>query len=95
MESSILNVLRLVVKVSWDNIYNVIKSYRHNHNFPIRIKKNDAQTNFRFIKNKKGTIQRMIPLRWQPPTLPQSAVPSAQAGLTSLFGMDRGGTPPP
>ena len=31
----------------------------------------------------------------QPPTLPLNAVPSAQAGLTSLFGMGRGGTPPP
>ena len=29
------------------------------------------------------------------PTLPHCiAVPSAQAGLTSLFGMGRGGTPP-
>ena len=33
--------------------------------------------------------------RRQPPTLPHCiAVPSAQAGLTSLFGMGRGGTPP-
>ena len=33
--------------------------------------------------------------RWRPPTLPHCiAVPSAQAGLTSLFGMGRGGTPP-
>ena len=32
--------------------------------------------------------------RWRPPTLPHCiAVPSAQAGLTSLFGMGRGGTP--
>ena len=32
--------------------------------------------------------------RRQPPTLPHCiAVPSAQAGLTSLFGMGRGGTP--
>ena len=31
----------------------------------------------------------------RPPTLPHCiAVPSAQAGLTSLFGMGRGGTPP-
>ena len=30
----------------------------------------------------------------RPPTLPHCiAVPSAQAGLTSLFGMGRGGTP--
>ncbi len=30
----------------------------------------------------------------QPPTLPHCiAVPSAQPGLTSLFGMGRGGTP--
>ena len=33
--------------------------------------------------------------RKQPPTLPHCiAVPSAQTGLTSLFGMGRGGTPP-
>ena len=33
--------------------------------------------------------------RRQLPTLPHCiAVPSAQAGLTSLFGMGRGGTPP-
>ena len=33
--------------------------------------------------------------KWRPPTLPHCiAVPSAQAGLTSLFGMGRGGTPP-
>ena len=33
--------------------------------------------------------------RRRPPTLPHRiAVPSAQAGLTSLFGMGRGGTPP-
>ena len=32
--------------------------------------------------------------RRRPPTLPHCiAVPSAQAGLTSLFGMGRGGTP--
>ena len=32
--------------------------------------------------------------KWRPPTLPHCiAVPSAQAGLTSLFGMGRGGTP--
>ena len=31
----------------------------------------------------------------RPPTLPHCIeVPSAQAGLTSLFGMGRGGTPP-
>ena len=33
--------------------------------------------------------------RGRPPTLPHCiAVPSAQAGLTSLFGMGRGGAPP-
>ena len=33
--------------------------------------------------------------RRRPPTLPHCiAVPSAQTGLTSLFGMGRGGTPP-
>ena len=33
--------------------------------------------------------------KWRLPTLPHCiAVPSAQVGLTSLFGMGRGGTPP-
>ena len=32
--------------------------------------------------------------KWRRPTLPQlNAVPSARVGLTSLFGMGRGGTP--
>ena len=39
----------------------------------------------------RGDIKK----RRRPPTLPHCiAVPSAQAGLTSLFGMGRGGTPP-
>jgi len=33
-------------------------------------------------------------LKWRLPTLPHfTAVPSALMGLTSLFGMGRGGTP--
>ena len=32
-------------------------------------------------------------LSWRRPTLPLYAVPSALSGLTSLFGMGRGGTP--
>ena len=41
-----------------------------------------------------GAVARLRK-RWRPPTLPHCiAVPSAQAGLTSLFGMGRGGTPP-
>ena len=32
-------------------------------------------------------------LKWRLPTLPRNAVPSARLGLTSLFGMGRGGTP--
>ena len=37
---------------------------------------------------------RVLSQRRRPPTLPHCiAVPSAQAGLTSLFGMGRGGTP--
>ena len=31
---------------------------------------------------------------WRRPTLPPKAVPSAQEGLTSVFGMETGGTPP-
>ena len=50
-------------------------------------------------KNKKASeIFRNLRLfieRRQRPTLPHCiAVPSAQVGLTSLFGMGRGGTPP-
>ena len=37
----------------------------------------------------------LLDKKWRPPTLPHCiAVPSAQAGLTSLFEMGRGGTPP-
>ena len=51
-------------------------------------------------KNKKASeIFRNLRLfieRRRRPTLPHCiAVPSAQVGLTSLFGMGRGGTPPP
>ena len=50
-------------------------------------------------KNKKASeIFRNLRLfieRRRRPTLPHCiAVPSAQVGLTSLFGMGRGGTPP-
>ena len=53
--------------------------------------------------NKSDKNERAPPVRGAPwnckrgrlPTLPHCiAVPSAQAGLTSLFGMGRGGTPP-
>ena len=41
------------------------------------------------------TVEGLSLLKRQLPTLPHfCAVPSAQAGLTSLFGMGRGGTPP-
>ena len=41
--------------------------------------------------SRTGTLSQK---RRRPPTLPHCiAVPSAQAGLTSLFGMGRGGTP--
>ncbi len=50
--------------------------------------------------NKKRVLRGLSPQRTlstekrQPPTLPHCiAVPSAQSGLTSLFGMGRGGTP--
>ena len=49
--------------------------------------------------NKKSTLKKCIfkvlCKRRRLPTLPHCiAVPSAQVGLTSLFGMGRGGTPP-
>ena len=50
--------------------------------------------------HKKRVPQESLPAgpslkKRRPPTLPHRiAVPSAQAGLTSLFGMGRGGTPP-
>src|ERR1700748_400694 len=46
------------------------------------------------IKNKKAFVflQRLLDKVWHRPTLPHfTAVPSALAGLTSLFGMGRGG----
>ena len=52
-------------------------------------------------KSSPGTSSSLVPgllllfKRRRLPTLPHCiAVPSAQAGLTSLFGMGRGGTPP-
>ena len=42
----------------------------------------------------KISLQSSLSKRRRPPTLPHCiAVPSAQTGLTSLFGMGRGGTP--
>ena len=51
------------------------------------------------IKQKKRaskiSLQSSLYKRRRLPTLPHCiAVPSAQVGLTSLFGMGRGGTPP-
>ena len=43
---------------------------------------------------KKGATLSNRSLKWRLPTLPHfTAVPSALMGLTSLFGMGRGGTP--
>ena len=43
---------------------------------------------------KKAAQISLSCLRWRRPTLPHvTAVPSALKGLTSLFGMGRGGTP--
>ena len=60
---------------------------------------------YHYVIRRNGDKQKLKPLsladsrasseKWRPPTLPHCiAVPSAQAGLTSLFGMGRGGTPP-
>ena len=51
------------------------------------------------VKHKKASEifrnLRLLNERRRLPTLPHCiAVPSAQVGLTSLFGMGRGGTPP-
>ena len=48
-----------------------------------------------YTKKPLGLVDSRASLlkKWRPPTLPHCiAVPSAQAGLTSLFGMGRGGT---
>ena len=46
------------------------------------------------VIQKKGAIRMNRSLKWRLPTLPHfTAVPSALMGLTSLFGMGRGGTP--
>ena len=47
-----------------------------------------------FIIEKPGKITLVGLEKWRLPTLPLGiAVPSALTGLTSLFGMGRGGTP--
>ena len=61
----------------------------------IHSKKNLTHT---YIQTKKESIAFLLWTprlkRRRPPTLPHCiAVPSAQPGLTSLFGMGRGGTP--
>ena len=52
----------------------------------------------KYIQTKKAPktfVLEALTERRQLPTLPHCiAVPSAQVGLTSLFGMGRGGTPP-
>ena len=46
--------------------------------------------------SRTDTVRKALLQRRRLPTLPHCiAVPSAQVGLTSLFGMGRGGTPPP
>ena len=46
------------------------------------------------VIQKKGATLSNRSLKWRLPTLPHfTAVPSALMGLTSLFGMGRGGTP--
>ena len=46
--------------------------------------------------SRTDTVREALLQRRRLPTLPHCiAVPSAQVGLTSLFGMGRGGTPPP
>ena len=49
----------------------------------------------RHIKKEKtlSHTTKSLLQNWQLPTLPLYAVPSARLGLTSLFGMGRGGTP--
>ena len=50
-------------------------------------------TNHGVIQKKGATLSNRS-LKWRLPTLPHfTAVPSALMGLTSLFGMGRGGTP--
>ena len=53
-------------------------------------------TNFwlKVLCKKRGCPDWTASMIWQLPTLPLGiAVPSAQTGLTSLFGMGRGGAP--
>ena len=55
----------------------------------------DKKTKKRVPKTSLSSGLLLVVKRRRPPTLPHCiAVPSAQAGLTSLFGMGRGGTPP-
>ena len=57
----------------------------------VRNKKNKQKKEFQDFRLRTLSVKRR-----RLPTLPHCiAVPSAQVGLTSLFGMGRGGTPPP
>ena len=67
--------------------------YWKNNNFPRKFHKiqRKKEENPLIVADERASSQK----KWRPPTLPHCiAVPSAQAGLTSLFGMGRGGTPP-
>ena len=57
-------------------------------------KVSSSKTIYRYKKKKTlSHTTKSLLQNWQLPTLPLYAVPSARLGLTSLFGMGRGGSP--
>ena len=58
-------------------------------------KVSSSETIYIGIKKEKtlSLTTKSLLQNWQLPTLPLYAVPSARLGLTSLFGMGRGGSP--
>ena len=73
--------------------YKQERNYPQTQEFSINTETNSLQT--RKSPEDISVLRAFVCKRRRLPTLPHCiAVPSAQVGLTSLFGMGRGGTPP-
>ena len=82
---SIATIASMRACIGWNVLYSLYSLYSH---LSVRYKKGRAAS--------RMILEAALPERRRRPTLPHcGAVPSARPGLTSLFGMGRGGTPGP
>ena len=102
--------MQMAGRATWKGMPFPCKWMKRGRQLPIRVDRNMVscraqEGNLRGEDLEKGPTQKRSPgditvlgapsKRRRLPTLPHCiAVPSAQVGLTSLFGMGRGGTPP-